>query len=217
MTCFSSCFSDQSFTLCLRQRSNLHRLIGSGETLLIFGNTLVSEIFEMLFTVSILRPSLTRTTGNRNVKQPLCRLVFASPTADMPAIRVEIKRHESRHSNMNPLPSFNPHEIVLRSVCADGGATRHPNASWWTLCDRSSRNTGSHNASVRPLDCLACLSAPRVWDVTSLSVLRGLRARGQQTQRSPGAWRRSPRTAGNAPARPASRLRPGKSPRALRP
>jgi hypothetical protein len=38
----------------------------------------------------------------------LGRLVFASPTADMRVIRVEIKRYESRYSTMNPLTSFNP-------------------------------------------------------------------------------------------------------------
>jgi hypothetical protein len=38
----------------------------------------------------------------------LGRMIFVSPTADMCAIRVEIKRHESRHPTMNPLTGFNP-------------------------------------------------------------------------------------------------------------
>jgi hypothetical protein len=61
----------------------------------------VSEIFQMLFAVSILRPSLTWTTGTE-MTNSLGRLVFASPTADMRGIRVEIQ------ATMNPLTSFNP-------------------------------------------------------------------------------------------------------------
>jgi hypothetical protein len=66
MTCLSSRFSDQSFTSVCASAPISTGLSDRdrGETLP--WNTRVNEIFQMLFTVSILRPSLTRTTGDRN-------------------------------------------------------------------------------------------------------------------------------------------------------
>jgi hypothetical protein len=46
------------------------------------------------------------------------RLVFAGPTADLRAIRVEIKRHKSRCSTMDPLTSFHPHPQAVEDSVA---------------------------------------------------------------------------------------------------
>jgi hypothetical protein len=61
----------------------------------------------------------------------LGRMIFANPTADMRAIRVEIKRHESRHPTMNPSTGFNPfeHFPLEWAHCKATSATRLNNGA----------------------------------------------------------------------------------------
>jgi hypothetical protein len=99
MTCLSSCFSDQSFMLCLRQRSNLHRLIGSES------NAPYLWKFQMPFAISILRPSLFTSEPHSDNRQPKCQTAWAawlSPAQPPICARFASRSRAGAHSRDRP-------------------------------------------------------------------------------------------------------------------
>jgi len=89
---------------CWRQRCNLHRLIGSGQTLPPSGNIVQTAWFSQLaeaFQTHALDgfdfmsgPHLDKPATARS--NSLSRLVFTTPTAHMHGLGMEIKQHERR-------------------------------------------------------------------------------------------------------------------------